>query len=755
MDPLRNEYANAAFRISRGLVLGDQKSESNGGAAKGEQVKNKVDKKAEKALKAATKLSPTQEYFASRQEMVNTLGQVASYPNKFPVDVRIPELVAKYGPMLPEKGNQADNMVAVAGRVMSIRKGSGKLYFFDLAGDATSIQVISQLQTYIDQDNFKIIHDRIHRGDIIGVKGFPCRSEAGELSVRSSSIEILAPCFHMLPKEQSGLHDQETRYRQRYLDLIMNRSTRDTFKTRAQIQAFIRRFLNDRDFLEVETPMMNMIAGGATAKPFVTHHNDLNMKLFMRVAPELYLKMLVVGGLDRVYEIGRQFRNEGIDMTHNPEFTTCEFYQAYADYHDLMDLTEKMISEMVFEIKGTYKVKYTTETGDKEIDFTPPFKRLRMCPELEKKIGMELPKDLDCPEAAKALLVICQKLNVDCPAPHTTARLLDRLVGEYLESQCISPTFIIDHPKVMSPLAKWHRDDPNNLTERFELFVMTKEVCNAYTELNSPGVQGERFDQQMQDKKSGDAEAQEKDDDYITALEYGLPPTGGWGMGIDRLTMFLTNNNNIKEVLLFPAMKPREVGQAASAEEVAEEVDNKNGSKDKKKNNKKQPEPAAVEDGAMFDIRVGKIVEVKQHPNAESLYLEKIDVGEAEPRTIASGLVKFVPLEKMQDALILVMCNLKPAPLRGEMSYGMVLCASDKEKTVVELVAVPEGSKPGDRVTFPGLQGVAPAEMPKKKVDKLLPLFHTDAEGQVMWDSVYLTLPNGRCTSTLPDSKVS
>ncbi|KAE8702937.1 Lysine--tRNA ligase [Hibiscus syriacus] len=376
---------------------------------------------------------------------------------------------------------------------------------------------------------------------------------------------------------------------------MLNLEVRQIFKTRSRIISYVRSFLDNLDFLEVETPMMNMIAGGAAARPFVTHHNELNMKLYMRIAPELYLKELVVGGLDRVYEIGKQFRNEGIDLTHNPEFTTCEFYMAFADYNDLMELTEKMLSGMVKELTGSYKIKYHSNGLDNdpiEIDFTPPFRRLDMVEELEKMANLNIPKDFSSDEANKYLIDACTMFDIKCPPPQTTARLLDKwqdierhhnlkwdcmgtlgdfywgceaseddimsmLVGHFLEETCMNPTFIINHPEIMSPLAKWHRSKPG-LTERFELFINKHELCNAYTELNDPVVQRQRFAEQLKDRQSGDDEAMALDETFCTALEYGLPPTGGWGLGIDRLAMLLTDSQNIKEVLLFPAMKPQD-----------------------------------------------------------------------------------------------------------------------------------------------------------------------------------------------------
>jgi lysyl-tRNA synthetase, eukaryotic and non-spirochete bacterial len=443
--------------------------------------------------------------------------------------------------------NPEDVEVSVAGRLITLRP-MGKALFAHLQ-DATGRLQIYLRQDIVGETSFKDFEETVDPGDILGVRGRLFRTNTGELTVEVKEWVLLAKSLHPLPEKWHGLKDVEVRYRQRYLDLIANEHARKVFFLRSRLISEIRRFLDSKGFLEVETPILQPIASGANAKPFITYHNYLEQNLYLRIAPELYLKRLIVGGINRVYELGKNFRNEGVDTTHNPEFTMLEFYCAYWDYKDLMVFTEELFSYLLNQLVGGLKITYQ----GKELDFTPPFKRYRYFELLEEKTGKD--KDFFLRDV-EGLRRLAKEVGVPKAETLTHAKLIDKVFDLLVEDELWGPCFVIDFPKLLSPLAKTHREDPD-LVERFELFVAGKEIANAYTELNDPVEQKKRFLEQLKEKEMGDEEAMAMDEDFIKALEYGMPPTAGEGIGIDRLVMLLADVDSIREVILFPALRQK------------------------------------------------------------------------------------------------------------------------------------------------------------------------------------------------------
>lgn len=463
------------------------------------------------------------------------------YPHVYDRTHQAGELQDKYKDL--ENGAETEDTVRVAGRIMAMRNNG---MFIDLQDASGKIQVFCHKDTMSEEEMATL--DYFDIGDIIGAEGTIRRTPRGELSVRTKSVTMLTKSLQPLPEKYHGLSDVEQRYRQRYLDLIMNDESRQTLRTRSRIVSFIRNYMDSMGAIEVETPVLQSIMGGASAKPFVTHHNALGEDFFLRIATELPLKRLIVGGLsDAVYEIGRIFRNEGISIKHNPEFTSIEAYHAFTDYNDIMDLIEDLVCKCVESIHGTLVIPFE----DKTIDFTRPWRRVSMVDAVKEQTGV----DFLSFETAREALDAATKIGVKIDPKSNWGQIVEAMFDEKVEKTLVNPTHIIDHPMDISPLAKVHRNNPR-LVERFESFCNGWEIANAFTELNDPKIQRMRFEEQVAQREAGDEEAQMMDDDFVTALEYGLPPCGGWGMGIDRLTMLLTNSQNIREVIAFPTLKP-------------------------------------------------------------------------------------------------------------------------------------------------------------------------------------------------------
>ncbi len=454
--------------------------------------------------------------------------------------------------------NVENQPVVLAGRLMTIRS-HGKTAFANIRDLSGDIQVYFR-KDVLGEDEYKHVK-MLDMGDIVGVEGHVFKTHMGEITVKVSKLTLLSKSLRPLPEKWHGLKDTELRYRQRYVDLIVNPEVRDTFVKRTQIVAKVREYLNSQKFMEVETPMMHAIPGGAAARPFITHHNALDIDIYMRISPELYLKRLIVGGLERVYEINRSFRNEGIDNRHNPEFTMMESYQAYGNYEDAIRLTENIVAYCAQEVLGTTKITYQGT----EIDLTPPWNRITMSEGIKKYTG----EDFDAVETLEEARAIADRLNVEYGPNDGIGKIQNLCFEDYVEENLIQPTFVYGHPKEISPLAKLNREKPLT-TERFEAFIYGRELANGFSELNDPIDQKERFEAQLKEREAGDDEAHRMDNDYVTALEYGLPPTAGLGIGIDRLVMFLTDSASIRDVLLFPLMKP-EVAAPVQEETTEEE----------------------------------------------------------------------------------------------------------------------------------------------------------------------------------------
>ena len=435
--------------------------------------------------------------------------------------------------------------VTIAGRIMA-KRIMGKASFCHIQDGEGKIQSYVSINELGEESYKQFKEDDI--GDIIGITGFVFKTRTGEVSIHAKEVTLLSKSLRPLPEKYHGLKDTDLRYRQRYVDLIVNPEVKDTFLKRIQILQEVKNILNEKGYLEVETPILNTIAGGAAARPFITHHNTLDMDMYLRIANELYLKRLIVGGFDKVYEMGRMFRNEGMDIKHNPEFTNIELYSAYEDYNDMMDITEEIISKVALKVLGTTKITYQGT----EIDLTPSWKRISMIDSIKEVTGVDFGKietDEEALKAAKELNVELDELKL------TRGEIINQIFEAKVEETLIQPTFIYDYPVEVSPLTKRKPSDPR-LTERFEIFIGTREYGNAYSELNDPIDQYERFKKQVEAREAGDEEANMMDDDFINALEYGMPPTGGLGIGIDRLVMLLTDSASIRDVLLFPTMKP-------------------------------------------------------------------------------------------------------------------------------------------------------------------------------------------------------
>ena len=581
-------------------------------------------------------------------------------------------------------------VVRVAGRIMA-RRGHGNMSFMDVQDSLGQIQVVNRKN--VMGDNFKETKS-YDIGDLIGIEGKVFKTNQGEVSIETEHADLLTKSLQILPEKWHGLKDPDIRYRQRYVDLIVNPEVKDVFVLRSKIISEIRRFLENRGFLEVETPILNTIAGGATARPFITHHNSLDIGMYLRIASELYLKRLIVGGFDKVYEIGRMFRNEGMDATHNPEFTTMELYQAYGDFEDMMEITETMVEDVANKVKGSTVVEF----DGNEIELKAPWRRVSMIDAVKEYSGVDFNEITEYEDAVK----IAKEKNVE--VKETRGEIIAEFFDEFVEEKLIQPTFVIDYPVEISPLAKRKNDDPS-LTYRFEAFVNGSEIANAFSELNDAVDQKERFLDQVAKREAGDDEAQMMDYDFVNALEVGMPPTGGLGIGIDRLIMILTGQHSIRDVLLFPTMKPIGLEKAENGDLSKETYETYDKLTTEKIDFSKVKVEPLFEDMVDFDtfsksdFRVVKVKNCEEVPKSKKLLKFTLDDGSEKERVILSGIKEYYSAESLIGKTLLAICNLPPRKMMGIDSEGMIISAiceyegEEKLNLIMLDDNIPAGSK--------------------------------------------------------------
>ncbi len=603
-----------------------------------------------------------------RRDKLTALQQAGKDPfeqTKFTVSAHVQEIKDRFDELEGQP-------VTVAGRLMS-KRGMGKVSFCDMQDKTGRIQLYAR-KDEMDEAEYAEFK-KYDIGDIVGVEGEVFRTQRGEMSVRCKHVTLLSKSLRPLPEKFHGLQDKELRYRQRYVDLIVNPDVKRNFEIRSRFIGYLRSFLDGRGYMEVETPVLNTISGGATARPFITHHNTLDIDMYMRIATELHLKRLIVGGLERVYEIGRIFRNEGMDTKHNPEFTTVELYEAYADFNDMMDLFEDFLSSAAMKLLGTYQVEWLGE----QIDLAPGWRRLTMAEAVKEYLGVDFMAITDDAEAVAA----AKSVGVDMDGVEPTwGHALYECFDQKIEGQLVQPTFITMHPVDVSPLAKRSPKDPR-LTERFELFICRSEMGNAFSELNDPIDQKERFQKQVELRAKGDDEAGMMDEDYINALEYGLPPTGGLGIGVDRCVMLLTGADSIRDVILFPTMKPLDLDkkparEAAPAEAAAPAVE------EKIDFSKVQIEPLFTdlvdfETFSKSDFRAVKVKACEAVKKSKKLLKFVLDDGSGTDRVILSGIHEYYEPEELVGKTCIAITNLPPRAMMGIDSCGMLISAVHHE----------------------------------------------------------------------------